>query len=150
MGTVSFDLLVRTNGAEDNLGETAPFEGSIGNSPYNLEGLLDDGDRQVSSIVNKSRNIILRHLGELFLKDAFEAGQNDERLALVVVVDYSEFDLAIALLNNSRLKRLLSAYVQILIKETYLFGKWNSFDFRFLLRGLGGIILLDALGWGRR
>jgi hypothetical protein len=113
MSTVSLDLLVRANGTEDNLGETASFEWAICDSSNNFEGLLDDGDGQMSSVVNKSRDVILGHFWELFLEDTFEAGQDDERFALVVVVDYSEFDFTIALFDDSGLEFIVSMYAHI-------------------------------------
>ena len=104
MRAVALNLLIRTNGAKDNLGEAATLERTIRDAANNFQRLLDNGDGQMSAIVNKSGNVILRHLWELFLKDALETGENYEGFALVVVVDYSEFDLAIALFDDGRLR----------------------------------------------
>lgn len=106
MRTVSLDLLVRANGAKDNFGKLAAFEGSIGDAAHDFEGLLDDGDGQMGSIVDESRDVVLGHFGELLLEDTFEAGKNNEGLALVVVVDHAEFDFAIALLEDGGLEKM--------------------------------------------
>jgi len=52
------------------------------------------------SVVDQPRNVILGHLGQLFLKDTFEAGQDDVGIPTAVVIDDSKLDLAIALLND--------------------------------------------------
>lgn len=103
MRAVTFDLLVRTNGAEDNLGEAAALEGTVCDAADDLEGLLDDGDGQVGTVVDKARDVILGHLGELFLEDALQAGEDDEGLAIVVVVYYTELDFAGALFDDGGL-----------------------------------------------
>ena len=54
----------------------------------------------MSSVVDKSRDVILGHLGQLLLEDAFEAGQNDHTLARVVVVDHPMCDVSVALLDD--------------------------------------------------
>jgi hypothetical protein len=51
------------------------------------------------SIVDESRYVVFWHLGQLFLEYAFETGEDDKTLPLVVVVHHSEFDLSIALLD---------------------------------------------------
>jgi len=58
----------------------------------------------MGSVVYKSRNVILRHLRQLFLENTFQASQNDERLALVVVVDDTELYVALSFLDNGRLR----------------------------------------------
>jgi hypothetical protein len=103
MRTVSLDLLVGADGTKDDFGKLAAFEGPVSDAAHDLERLLHYGDRQVGSIVDESRNIILGHFGELLLEDAFEASENDEGFALVIVVDHAEFDFAIALLDDSGL-----------------------------------------------
>lgn len=105
MRAVSLDLLVGTDGAKDDFGKLAAFKGSVGDAADDFEGLLDDGDGQMGSIVDESRNVVLGHFGELLLEDALEAGEDDERFALVVVVDYAEFDFAIALLEDGGLDK---------------------------------------------
>lgn len=101
--SVPLDLLVRTNGAEDNLGEAPALERPVRDAPDHLERLLDDGDGQVRSVVDEPRNVVLWHLGQLFLKDAFQPREDDEGFALVVVVHYAELNLASALLDDGGL-----------------------------------------------
>lgn len=103
MRTVSLDLLVGTDGAKNDFGELAAFERPIGDTAHDLEWLLDNGDGKMGSIVDESRDVVLGHFRELFLEDAFEAGEDDERFALVVVVDHAEFDFAVALFDDGRL-----------------------------------------------
>lgn len=54
-------------------------------------------------IVHQPGNVVLGHLRQLFLKDAFQPGEDDEAFTFVVVVDHSEFNLAIALLDDGGL-----------------------------------------------
>lgn len=103
MRTVTLDLLIGTDGAKDDFGKLAAFEGSVGDAAHDFEGLLDDGDGQMGSIVDESRNIVLGHFGELLLEDALEAGEDDEGFALVIVVDNAKFDFAIALFEDGGL-----------------------------------------------
>jgi hypothetical protein len=58
----------------------------------------------MSAVVDESGDVVLGHLWELLLEDALETGENYEGFALVVVVDYSEFDLAITLFDDGRLR----------------------------------------------
>jgi hypothetical protein len=108
MRTVSLDLLIGADGTKDDFGELAAFEGSVGDAAHDLEGLLDDGDRQMGSVVDESRNVVFGHFGELLLEDALEAGEDDERFALVIIVDNSEFNFAIALLEDGGLEKKIS------------------------------------------
>lgn len=108
MRTVSLDLLVGADGAKDDFGKLAAFEGSVGDAAHDFEGLLDDGDGQMGSIVDESRDVVLGHFGELLLEDALEAGKDDEGFALVIVVDHAEFDFAIALLEDGGLDKNMS------------------------------------------
>lgn len=78
MRTVSFDLLIGADGAKDDFGELTALEGSICDAAHDFEGLLDDGNGQMGSIVDESRDVVLGHFGELFLEDALEAGEDDE------------------------------------------------------------------------
>lgn len=92
MCSVTFDLLVRGYGAKDNLSELASFEGAISNPsavmdqsglgkwnnqqamanlPHHLQRLLHNGNRQMCPIIDEPCNVVLGHLGKLFLKDAF-------------------------------------------------------------------------------
>lgn len=103
MGTVAFDLLVGTDGAEDDFGELATFERTVCDTADDLERLLDDGDGQVGAVVDESSDVIFRHLGQLFLEDAFQACEDDEGLPLVVVVHNAELYFAVALLDDSGL-----------------------------------------------
>jgi hypothetical protein len=59
--------------------------------------VFHNGYGQVRSIINKSRNVILGHLWELFLEDALQARQDDEAVVRSVIVDDSELDITSAL-----------------------------------------------------
>lgn len=113
MRAVSLDLLVGADSTKHDFGELATFEGSICDTAHDLEWLLDNGDGEMGSIVDESRNVIFGHFGELLLKDAFEACENDEGFALVVVVDHPEFDFAIALFNDGGLSESKSKYERV-------------------------------------
>ena len=52
------------------------------------------------AIIDQAGYVVLGHLGQLLLEDAFESCQDNETLSLVVVVDHAEFDLAISFLDN--------------------------------------------------
>ena len=54
-------------------------------------------------IVHQARNIILGHLGQLLLKQAFEARQDDQTLPRPVIVHHAKLDSAIALFDDRRL-----------------------------------------------
>lgn len=58
----------------------------------------------MGSVIDKTRNVVLGHLGQLLLEDALEVGQDDETLAFVIVVDNAELDFAIAFLNYGGLQ----------------------------------------------
>ncbi len=51
-------------------------------------------------VIDQPGYVVLGHFWKLLLKYAFKARQNDETLSFVVVINDSEFDLAIALLND--------------------------------------------------
>ena len=55
------------------------------------------------SVIYQSSDIVLRHLGELLLEDAFESREDDKALPLVIVVDNAKLYLAIALFDYGRL-----------------------------------------------
>jgi hypothetical protein len=65
--------------------------------------MLDNGNGQMCPIVNQSRDIILRHLWELFLKNALQSGENDKALPLPIVVHHSEFNFAISFFDHGGL-----------------------------------------------
>lgn len=118
--TVSLDLLVGADGAKDDFGKLAAFEGSVGDAAHDFEGLLDDGNGQMGSIVDESRDVVLGHFRELLLEDALEAGEDDEGFALVIVVDHAEFDFAIALLEDGRLEKKISIPKARLDRRRYM------------------------------
>lgn len=113
MRTVSLDLLVGADGTKYDFGELATFEGPVCDTAHDLERLLDNGDGEMGSIVYESRDVVFGHFGELLLEDAFEACEDDERFALVVVVDYTEFDFAVALFNDGGLSGSKSKYERV-------------------------------------
>jgi hypothetical protein len=59
----------------------------------------------VGAVVNQAGNVVLGHLGELLLKDALQAGHDDEAVLLAIVVDNAKLDLAVALLDDGGLSR---------------------------------------------
>lgn len=65
--------------------------------------MLHDGDGQVGSIVYKSRNVILRHLRQLFLEDTLQPSENNEAVVGAIIVDYSELDIATTFFEYSGL-----------------------------------------------
>ena len=84
----------------------------------------------MGTVVDQSGYIILRHLGQLLLEDAFQTGQNNKTFPAVIVVDNPKLDLAIALLRDGRLpllvecsrspKELTRYYTPFLEKEQLL------------------------------
>lgn len=61
-------------------------------------------------VVDETSDVVLGHLRKLFLEDTLQASKNNERLAVAVVVDHAEFDLAIPLFDDSGLSRNESAH----------------------------------------
>lgn len=57
----------------------------------------------MGSIIDKPCYVVFRHLRKLFLEYTFQACQYDGALPSSVIVDYTKLDLAVALLDNSRL-----------------------------------------------
>lgn len=70
--------------------------------PHNLQRLLDDGYAQMRPVIDEPRNIVLRHLRQLFLEYALQARQYDGALPPPVIVDHAELDVSLALLEGSR------------------------------------------------
>jgi len=103
VGAIPLDLLVRADSAEHNLSKVAALEGAVGDSADDLERLLDNGNRQMSPIVNQTRNVIFGHLRQLLLKNAFQACEDDERIAVAIVVDHAKLDFAISLFDDGGL-----------------------------------------------
>ena len=99
--------------------------------PHNLERFLHDSYTEMRAIVDQSGDIVLGHLGQLFLEYALKTRQDDGALPAPIVVDHSELDLAISLFDDSRL----------LGKRYDAFGRWWG--------GISGGIAL-ALAFGRR
>lgn len=73
------------------------------NVPHYLKRLLDNRHGQMSPVIDKTSYIILWHLWELLLEDAFQSSQDDEAFAGIVVVYDSKLYLPSALFDNSRL-----------------------------------------------
>lgn len=103
MGTVTFDLLIATDSAEYNLSKLTALKRSVSDASNNLEGLLDDGYRQVGSVVDKTRDVIFGHLWQLLLKDTFQAGEDNQGLAGIIIIDNSELNIACPLFDNGGL-----------------------------------------------
>lgn len=108
MRPVAFDLLVGGNGAEDDFGEFAWVEGPVRDASNDFEGVLDYGHGEVGAVVNQTRDVVFGHFGKLFLEDTFQTCEDDDRIAAVVVVDDSEFDLAVSFFLDGGLCRTTS------------------------------------------
>ena len=63
----------------------------------------------MSTVIDEARNVVFRHLGQLLLKNAFEAGKNYETFAFVIIVHNLKFDLAVALFEYSGLWSISTA-----------------------------------------
>ena len=63
----------------------------------------------MGTVIDQSGDIVLRHLGQLLLEDAFQTGQNNQTFPAVIVVDNPKLDLAIALLRDSGLPLLVKS-----------------------------------------
>lgn len=67
--------------------------------PDHFQRMFHYGHRQMRSVVDQSRNIILGHFRQLLLEDAFQPGEDDEAVARTIIIHHPEFDLASALLK---------------------------------------------------
>lgn len=54
-------------------------------------------------IIHQPRNIVFGHFRQLFLKYAFQTGEDNQAFALIVVIDDPKLDLAVALFDNGGL-----------------------------------------------
>lgn len=61
-------------------------------------------------VIYQTGDVVLGHLGELFLEYAFQAGQDDQAFALIVVVDNPELDFSLAFLDDRRLRNTKFSY----------------------------------------
>lgn len=99
-------------------------------------------------IIHQASYIVFRHLWQLLLKNAFQASQDDEAFSPVVVVDNTEFDLAIALLCYSGLLNLIRTRLSLEKpwRNAHLFGKRNDPRFAIgLWRNRMRVRVLDSL-----
>lgn len=123
MRSVPLYLLVRRDSTEDNLRESTAVERPIRNPPAHalagiltqvtqdlslyipnyLQRMLDNRDGQMRSIIHQPGDIILGHLGELLLENAFQPRKNHKAVARPVVIDHPEFNVSSTLLKNRRL-----------------------------------------------
>jgi hypothetical protein len=65
--------------------------------------MLDNSDGEMRPVVYKSRNVILRHLRQLFLEDALQAREDDQTLPVPIVVHNAELNFPSAFLEDSSL-----------------------------------------------
>lgn len=79
------------------------WEATGGHAPYHFKWVFHNSYTQVRSVVDETSNVVLGHLGQLLLEDTLQARQDDCAFPPAVIVDDSELNLAIALLDNSRL-----------------------------------------------
>ncbi|KAL7357954.1 hypothetical protein ACKS0A_01850 [Histoplasma ohiense] len=103
MRAVSFHLLVGRDRAKDDFGKLAVSEFSECDPADDLQRHFDDSHRQVSAIVDETRDIVLGHFRQLLLKQALEACKDNGTLSGAIIVDHSELDLSIPLFQNCRL-----------------------------------------------
>ena len=166
MGAVALDLLVRRNCAEDDFSELPFIEGPVGDAavgvshsadtgdketiPDYFQRLLDNGNAQMGAVIHETGYVVLGHLGQLFLEDALEAGENDGALSAPVVVDDAEFNFTIALLNDRRLlgkgDNTLDGRSSVLVGRRRRGGRSGGLLHAFG-RGVGAIGGCFALGW---
>ena len=73
--------------------------------PNYFEGFLDDGDGEMRTVVYQTGNVVFRHFGKLLLKYTFQASEDDQAFASIVIVDHSELNLASALLYDCWLRQ---------------------------------------------
>lgn len=59
-------------------------------------------------VIHQTGDVVLGHFRELFLKNAFQAGKDDQAFALIVVIYDPEFDLSVALLDHCGLSNVRS------------------------------------------
>lgn len=117
MSAISLDLLIRRDGTENNFCKLPSFEWSICDTPgksascnqespdipNNLQRMLYDSDGKMRPVIYQPSYIIFWHLGELFLEYALQSSKDDEAFPFTVIVHHAEFNLPIALLDDSRL-----------------------------------------------
>lgn len=68
-----------------------------------LKRSFDNSDGEMSAIIHEARDVVLGHLWKLFLKQILETREHDRITSAAIIVDHSEFDLAIMFLNHRRL-----------------------------------------------
>lgn len=103
MRSVSLNLLVRGDCAEDDFSKPAVSEFSKCYSANDFQRHFHDGQRQVSAIIDETCDVIFGHFGELLLEQAFETRKDNRALSGGIVVDHSVFDLTISLFHHCRL-----------------------------------------------
>jgi hypothetical protein len=149
--SVAFDLLIRGDGAEDDFSKLPVIERPVGDPPNHLQRVLDYCYREMGSVVYQTGDIILGHLGELLLEDAFQTRHYNETFTFVIIVDHSEFDLAFALFDDGRLGTcelqwaqrgvVLAAWTYLLWKRNWLpYGRYLNRLWRVTARALNPLI----------
>lgn len=58
----------------------------------------------MSAIIDETCDIIFGHFRKLLLKQAFETSENNPTLSSTIIIDSSEFDVAISFFYNCRLQ----------------------------------------------
>jgi hypothetical protein len=79
------------------------WEVSGSHIPYNFKRVLHNGYTQMCPVVYEARDVVLGHLGQLFLENALQTRQDDGAFPPPVIIHDPELNLAIALLDDSRL-----------------------------------------------
>ena len=62
--------------------------------------MLNDRHGNVSTVIHETGYIVLRHLGQLLLKDAFQSSKDYSVHMGSVIVDHVHFDFTVTLLDN--------------------------------------------------
>ena len=94
---------MRRDCAEDNFSKRAVWEWSKCDSTDDLQRHFDNGQGKVIIVIDKTSNVIFGHLWELLSKQAFEPCKDNHIIPGTIIVDNSEFNLAISFFQNRRL-----------------------------------------------
>lgn len=114
MRSVAFYLLIRRNSTEYYLGEFSIVKWPVRDPPRHalvetkhtppshppiyipnhLQWVFHNRNRKMRPIIDQSRNIILRHLGQLFLENALQPGEDNKAIPVPIIIDHSELDIS--------------------------------------------------------
>jgi hypothetical protein len=69
----------------------------------------------MSAIHDKASDVFLGHHGELLLKQALEACEQNDAFAFAIVVHDANLDLSIAFFDDGGLKEVLAMFLQVVL-----------------------------------